>query len=119
MTDELKPVRCGCGGEAIIGLKEWEDRKGNYHENSFVYCDNCSISTGGYLTEAEAITAWNRAMGATDTNVGNKTAKVVTEEKPIEGSDNYIAVTCCDKCGNVVSLFDTYCSGCGCRLEWK
>jgi len=62
MSDELKPVRCGCGGEAIIGLKEWEDRKGNYHENSFVYCNDCSISTGGYLTEAEAVTAWNRAM---------------------------------------------------------
>ena len=63
MTDELKPVRCGCGGEAIIGLKEWEDRKGNYHENTFVYCANCSVLTMGFLTEAEAIEAWNTAMG--------------------------------------------------------
>lgn len=127
MTDELKPVRCGCGGEAKV--EEWVGRW-------YVRCQksNCLISTKNCDTEAEAIEAWNRAMGtntrrllevlvhdATDTNVGNKerTAKVVTEEKPIEGSDNYIAVTSCGACGNVVSLFDTYCSGCGCRLEWK
>lgn len=129
MSDELKPVRCGCGGEAIIGLKEWEDRKGNYHENSFVYCNDCSISTGGYLTEAEAIEAWNRAMGtntrrllevlihdATDTNVVDKerTAKVIN----IYSVGNYLFGSCGGCCAPVIK-HDVYCSECGARLEWE
>lgn len=106
MTDNMKPVPCGCGGEAEVKL--WAEPETPY----VVMCHKCGIVTEDFPTEAEAIEAWNRAMG-------ERVAKVVTEGKPIEGSDNYIAVTCCDKCGNVVSLFDTYCSGCGCRLEWK
>ena len=114
MTDELKPVRCGCGGEAIIGLKEWEDRKGNYHENSFVYCDNCSISTGGYLTEAEAITAWNRAMG-------ERTAKAIEHDASITDTDGYKyhrSEYLCGACKKKVIGGDEYCSHCGSRLIW-
>jgi hypothetical protein len=147
MSDELKPVRCGCGGEAIIGLKEWEDRKGNYHENSFVYCNDCSISTGGYLTEAEAIEAWNTAMGtntrkllevlvhdATDTNVGDKfdkdidvpakerTAKVVEHDASVTDTDGYKyhrSEYLCGACKKKVIGGDEYCSHCGARLEWE
>ena len=118
MTDELKPVRCGCGGEAIIGLKEWEDRKGNYHENSFVYCDDCSISTGGYLTEAEAVTAWNRAMSgnmqecAENARCTERTAKAEWSE--VDGCH------LCGECGFAVCPnCDVYCAGCGARLEWE
>ena len=59
MTDELKPVKCGCGGDTRIihGDYYGEDR------NS-VYCTVCGIQTCYYATDAEAITAWNRAMGA-------------------------------------------------------
>lgn len=71
MSDELKhPVRCGCGGEAevasgyIAGPTPY-----------MVFCRKCKIVTKDYATEAEAITAWNRAIGATDTNVGDKFAK--------------------------------------------
>ena len=55
MTDELKPVRCGCGGEANTWKfgKAWE-----------VICAKCYTSTDLFMTEAEAIEAWNRAMGA-------------------------------------------------------
>lgn len=105
MTDNVKPVPCGCGGEAIIGLKEWEDRKGNYHENSFVYCDNCSISTGGYLTEAEAIEAWNRAMG-------ERTAKVETYT-----DDQQETWSVCE-CGTDVWKSYNYCPECGAKLDW-
>ena len=55
MTDELKPVRCGCGGEAKIIHSDYRNS---------VYCTACGIQTCYYATEAEAITAWNRAMGA-------------------------------------------------------
>ena len=58
MTDELKPVRCGCGGEALpcycdcFGTKYWS-----------VTCQECLTHTDRFDTEAEAVEAWNRAMG--------------------------------------------------------
>ncbi len=56
MTEELKPVRCGCGGEARIE----KTSGGNYQ----VKCAKCFIETGfWYITEAEAVEAWNTAMG--------------------------------------------------------
>ena len=54
-TEELKPVPCGCGGEAVVHEQEY----GEYE----VYCPRCFITTDDYNTEAEAVTAWNRAMG--------------------------------------------------------
>ena len=60
MTDELKPVRCGCGGEAVVKL--WAEPETPY----LVMCEKCKTSSGDYATESEAVYAWNRAMG-TDT----------------------------------------------------
>lgn len=54
----LKPVNCGCGGEAIYG--KWVRKAGVIAHA--VGCKNCGIQTKPYPTEAEAITAWNRAM---------------------------------------------------------
>ena len=54
MTDELKPVRCGCGGEAMLLVDM---------NNYSIMCRKCGISTENYDTEAEAVQAWNRAMG--------------------------------------------------------
>ena len=59
MTSELKPVRCGCGGEAKVGIV-YPDGIRFYR----VYCENCKTQTDIQDTKAEAITAWNRAMGA-------------------------------------------------------
>ena len=59
MTDELKPVRCGCGGEAIVHEQEYGEFE--------VYCPVCFITTDDYKTKDKAIEAWNRAM------CGNKT----------------------------------------------
>lgn len=61
MTGELKPVRCGCGGEAkVISYLIREYCKMAY----YVRCENCGTETDDLHSEAEAITAWNRAMGA-------------------------------------------------------
>lgn len=50
MTDELKPVRCGCGGEAKVNSLV---TKGYY-----IKCSKCGImQTVGKYSEAEAITA--------------------------------------------------------------
>lgn len=59
MESELKPVRCGCGGEAIYG--KWVRKVGVIAHA--VGCKNCGIQTKPYPTEAEAVQAWNRAMG--------------------------------------------------------
>lgn len=62
MTDDMKPVRCGCGGEARIeahydinGADIWQLR-----------CPCCGIKIGDRRTESEAITAWNKAMSSAE-----------------------------------------------------
>ena len=118
MTDELKPVPCGCGGEAWTDYIIGEPSEG---VGWFVCCKNCEIQLPPeYATEAEAITAWNRAMGNGDKpSPDERTVKVISVDKPIEGSDRTIHVTCCEKCERVVGIFDDYCPGCGARLEWE
>lgn len=101
MTDELTPVRCGCGGEAVVHEHEY----GEYE----VYCPRCFITTDDYVTEAKAITAWNRAMG-------ERTAKVEEVEKP--------NVFKCSECGQYFHSTAwgspvEYCSRCGAKLDWS
>ena len=57
MTDNQKPVNCGCGGEAFTHILGNEIAKGYY-----IACDECGTKTKVFGYEAEAITAWNRAM---------------------------------------------------------
>lgn len=57
MTDELKPVNCGCGGESKV------QRVRTLKAHVFVVmCKKCQIATDYYTTETEAIEAWNLAM---------------------------------------------------------
>ena len=61
MSEELKPIRCGCGGEAnVYSWKEEDDGIQSIHYHAI--CMKCGIETNAYDTEAEAITAWNTAM---------------------------------------------------------
>ena len=65
MNDELKPVLCGCSGEAQVvrySVKDWDLNK--WVPAFYVKCKKCGIRTIDYPTEAEAIEAWNTAMGA-------------------------------------------------------
>ena len=53
----MKTVKCGCGGEASMC-------NGFEHRNIYsIECNKCGICTSDYETKAEAITAWNKAMG--------------------------------------------------------
>lgn len=101
MSDELEPVRCGCGGEAKID---------HYIETYFVYCKKCQIITLMYDSKAEAIEAWNKAMGAKDINVPDKerTAKVIDE----------VGLSC-GNCDQWLKLGWSWCPKCGAKLEWK
>lgn len=109
MSDELKPVRCGCGGEAEIFHIAPEGYEGSY----CVRCMECLTQTPFFNKDKDkAIEAWNRAMG-------ERTVNVASVDKPIEGSDITIHVTYCEKCETVVGIFDNYCPGCGARLDWE
>ena len=66
MSEELKPVRCGCGGEAVIYVTHW------WGKCYVCECDECGTASRPCTTKAEAITAWNRAIGAKDINVPDK-----------------------------------------------
>ena len=106
MSNELKPVpvRCGCGGEAEMFFP---------FTNNSVYmieCKKCGICTSAYETEAEAIQAWNTAMGAKDIDVPTKerTAKVIDE----------VGLSC-GNCDQWLKLGWSWCPKCGAKLEWK
>lgn len=102
MTNE-KPVRCGCGGEAKVYEMPLKDCEGYS-----VQCNDCRIATFIWLSEAEAIQAWNKAMGERTAKVKNITH---VRGYPPEGE--------CSNCGFDVYDDGEYCPGCGARLEWE
>ena len=124
MTDELKPVPCGCGGEAILNHGHMITATGQYLAN--VKCSECGIASRVvWSTDSpeeavkEAIEAWNRAMSgnvqecAKDARCSERTAKP-------EWWDGYSEkgwYKC--SCGKGVYQGQNYCSGCGAGLEWK
>lgn len=118
-NDELKPVRCGCGGASNIVKRLSRDYSVPVW---YVECIKCNIETDDYFSEAEAVEAWNRAMGATDICVGDneRTAKVTLLNTGL----HTIWGTC--ECGRQVEKPGRndqsgayYCPRCGARLEWK
>ena len=135
MSDEKKPVRCGCGGEPYL----------KYDDGAYsVMCTKCRIETSGYCdhfdnfesAKAYAIRDWNTAMGtntrkllevlvhdATDTNVGCKfdkdidvPAKETVIIEPFTTDMSHVGYC---KCGYLVNVEWKYCPLCGARLEWK
>ena len=78
MSEELKPVRCGCGGPVIttdyICVETTDEDDIPIVEPAYrVFCRQCGISTPfSYPSKHGAIKAWNRAMGATDNNILSK-----------------------------------------------
>ena len=103
MCEELKLVRCGCGGEASVDYFIGEPSEGASY---MVYCRKCEIQTMSYDTMTEAITAWNIAMG-------ERTAKAKVNFK----DENFFFGWC--ECGQYQSSQFPYCPVCGCRLEWE
>ena len=107
MTEENKPVRCGCGGEAIV-LKC--DQTSDVLRGYYVSCTKCTAGVGAYPTDAEAIEAWNRAMG-------ERTAKV----KRIDFGGSMLC-DCdgeCQECYKHVDSCWDYCPSCGAKLDWS
>ena len=86
MNDKLKPVRCGCGGKGILLEKKVIGAE-CYH----VVCTKCRTSSHIFNTEAEAIEAWNRAMGGNDINVPTKWIPI-SERLPEEDEEVLVTV---------------------------
>lgn len=133
--NELKPIRCGCGGGAQVVFPF-----GNT-DMYLIECDECGICTSSYNTKSEAVTAWNTAMsgvvpqpcttpngaytgGCTFTNttdpnkdfhpvrdfmVGTERTAKVVEDLDLE----------CEKCNQWLKRGWKFCPMCGCRLEWE
>lgn len=108
--------KCGCGGEAKV------QRVRTLKSHVFVVmCTKCEIATNYYVTEAEAVQAWNRAMDATDINVGNKFDKDINVL--IKG--RWINVTTkawvpdfqCSECGEKYVYQHNFCPNCGARMD--
>ena len=72
-----KPVNCGCGGEAQTGK--------SYSGFYGVECINCGIQSGYYDTEAEAVQAWDRAMGVTEMSDLISREKLISTIRPMVG----------------------------------
>ena len=113
---KLKPVRCGCGGEAKIECANGYDPFAEKIKPNLWYgviCKKCKIQTKAFYTEAEAVTAWNLAMG-------ERTAKVVEHDfcVTVEGLKLHEAENLCGACKKKVLGGDEYCSHCGARLIW-
>lgn len=73
MTDELKPVRCGCGGEAESAL--------SFAYEYYVMCHKCGTRSDYFLKEVEAIEAWNKAMGERTAKQWTPVTEALPEEK--------------------------------------
>lgn len=108
MNDKLKPVRCGCGGEAKVITKLVSFAP---IERKRVFCSKCYISTEWMKSEAEAITAWNRAMGAGKDDVA------ITKGNWMMTYDGLHCSVCNYKCET--TALSEVCPHCGTRLEWK
>ena len=104
MSTALKPVRCGCGGEPVVGHIE----KTSYlpKDRWYIGCPKCDICTGLYDTEDEVVEAWNRAMGAKDINI----------IEPFTTDMNHVGYC---KCGYLVNAEWKYCPNCGAKLDWS
>ena len=123
MTEELKPVCCGCGGEAEVrGFENLDDSVSIY-----VCCSKCHTSTVSFTgdqAEANAVEAWNHAMGATDIHVGDKFAKdICVLDKVRKGKWKNIALFTreCSECGAQFHEleYDNFCPNCGADMRGK
>ena len=132
MSDQLsvvggQPVRCGCGGESHHDSAScWNPEEEEWMPNFWhrVICKNCGTQTKAFYTEAEAITAWNRAMSVSTekSSTVERTAKVIEHDASVTDTDGYKyhrSEYLCGACKKKVIGGDEYCSHCGCRLDWN
>ena len=113
---ELKPVNCGCGGEAKV---DWTVINGAYMAG--VVCQKCGTKTASFYDRhakdkviTASVAAWNRAMGAElrgscEVLRGSEETAYWTYQ-----FDNGTFV--CSACGYVSEIETDECPSCGSRM---
>ena len=119
MSEELKPVNCGCGGKVIV----LPCFKPNLQRQYIVICLHCQTRTEYKDTEAEAITTWNKAMSGSVEEKLKAFWYGMSAEMKEERTAKVVAVDeinrHCGNCDEPVGEWEKYCSKCGARLEWE
>ena len=124
----LKPVNCGCGGEAKVEplpFETWNDIWDASVSQYLVRCDRCGMTTRLHDTETEAITAWNRAMsGSAEEKLkafwDGMSAEMKEEQKKGKwiDTDNYYQRWKCSECGcHTRDAEPNYCPNCGADMR--
>lgn len=118
MSEELKPVKCGCGGEAYL-YSDVNEHTGVIR--TYCECRKCGIRTHPQLSKENAIKAWNTAMrGNTEEKLKafwDGMSAEMKEERTAKVKEEWGLAMCC-ACKKRVFPYDKYCSHCGARLEW-
>lgn len=117
--DKLQLLPCGCGGEAHHDSAScWNPEEEEWMPNFWhrVICKNCGTQTKAFYTEAEAIEAWNKAMG--------KDIDVPAKERTYKVTDIHVDEYYCPACGAEIlhdheDKGDNYCRECGAKLDWS
>ena len=120
--------KCKCGGNAIIR----QDHFGVSYGDWKIFCEKCGMQTGWIKNKEDAIELWNRVMGETDINVGNKFDKdinVPSKERmakvtQIETNSATVFLWKCNNCGQPMHKTScgrtvNYCASCGAKLDWS
>ena len=109
----MKPVNCGCGGEAEVYA--WVS--GSYS----CHCLSCKIETTNCKTPEEAVTAWNKAMsGSAEEKLKafwDGMSAEMKEERTAKVKEGWGFAVC--ECGHRVFEGDIYCAHCGAKLVWR
>lgn len=149
MSEELKTINCGCGGEAVLEIDHDTIQPGAPIDWKRVRCNNCNIRTTWRKSEAEAIKVWNTAMsgvvypcttpngvytsGCTITNTTDDKDDFHPVYDCMVGKERTAKVTLltpnskgywstngrCQGCGFLLERKHAYCPNCGARLEWN
>lgn len=115
MSEELKPVLCGCGGEAVLWHIEFCE------QDLYLYhCMSCDTATKFYPSEEQAAAAWNTAMSGNRMHSHTVILAEPGEEaaKPYKVSKNSKRWHC-GRCSTAVGRFWKFCQKCGTRIDWS
>ena len=101
-NEQLKPCPCCPDGKG-------KTRKVSCYGGIFLIakCDVCGLSTSDYITEEQAIAAWNNRPEP-------KTAKPVYKWNRQEERNSYHC-----NCGQRVVHGDRYCRSCSAKFDWS